>query len=322
MTTMRAAVRRNYGPPSVVTIEEVDRPSPGENDVLVRITTTSVNRTDCAYRSASPFVMRFITGLRKPRRFVIGTEFAGEVVETGAGVSRFSVGQRVFGYNEGHAGVHAEYVVVPEHGALAVTGEGISETTAAASTEGAHYALVSIRKAGLGAGQDALIYGASGAIGSAAVQLAKELGANVTAVCGTDQVETIRQLGPDRVVDYQTSDFTTDAQRYDLVFDAVGKTSYKACKPLLKPGGVYAWSEAGPWAKNFFLVAATRWFGPHRVIFAYPSFDQEMIEYLGGIVSSGAFTPLLDRSFPLDEIVSAYEYVETGQKVGNVTITV
>jgi NADPH:quinone reductase-like Zn-dependent oxidoreductase len=322
MTTMRAAVHDRYGGPSVVRVDDVERPTVSTDQILVRIRVTTVNRTDCAYRSATPAIVRFLTGLRVPRRRVLGTEYAGEVVEVGSEVTKFSPGDRVFGYNEGHFGTHAEYLTVPETAAVARISDGVSDKSAAASTEGSHYALVTLRKAGIGPGKKVLIYGASGGIGSAAVQLSKDLGATVTAVCGTAHLDTVAGLGADRVVDYQTADFTADQDRYDLVYDAVGKTSFAVCRRLLGRGGMYASSEAGRLAVNFWLVPVTRFARSGRVIFAYPSFDQELITHLGGLVGSGAFTPLLDRSWPLEEIVAAHEYVETGQKVGNVTITV
>lgn len=167
-----------------------------------------------------------------------------------------------------------------------------------------------------------LVYGATGAIGSAAVQLAKSLGASVTAVCGTAHVELVRGLGADRVVDYQTTDFTADDQRYDFVFDSVGKTNFATCRRLLKPGGRFASTEMGWLAQNFLLVVATRWIGDRKVIFAFPRHDKKIVEYLAGLLGSGEFSPLIDRTYPLEEIVDSYRYVETGQKLGNVIITV
>lgn len=323
MSTMRAAVHDRYGGPSVVRVADVDRPTVRSTGILIRVTATTVNRTDCAYRAATPPIVRFLTGLRSPRRAILGTEYAGEVIEIGAKVTKFAPGDRVFGYNESHFGAHAEYLTVPEDAAVAPIADGVSDASAAASTEGGHYALAVLRKAQVGPDSRVLVYGASGAIGSAAVQLAKHLGATVTAVCGLAQMDTIRELGADRAVDYQTTDFTADTDRYDLVYDAVGKSSYRACRRLIKPDGVFASSDAGTLAVNFLLVPVTALVRSRRVIFAYPSFDQEMIAHLGDLVGSGAFRPLIDdNSWSLEQIVSAHEYVETGQKFGNVIITV
>jgi NADPH:quinone reductase-like Zn-dependent oxidoreductase len=318
---MKAAVRTRYGPPSLVSVVDVDKPSVGPDDILVAVHATTVNRTDCAYRAARPFFMRALTGLTRPKLTILGTEFAGVVAETGGDVTKFAVGDRVFGYNEGPFGTHAEFLAVPASGPVATLPDGVSFASGAAGTEGSHYALAFIRVAGIKAGQDALVYGATGAIGSAAVQLLKQLGVTVTAVCDTDNVAKVKGLGADRVVDYTATDFTADDQRYDAVLDAVGKSTFGRCKRLLKPGGQYSSSELGPWAQNLVLPLVTRVM-KKRVRFAYPTQDQEMIEHLGRLLGSGEFAPLIDRHYPLAEIVAAYEYVETGRKVGNVVIDV
>lgn len=318
---MKAAVRTKYGPPGVVSILDVDKPSVGADDILVAVHATTVNRTDCAYRAAKPFFMRALTGLTRPKVTILGTEFAGVVAATGANVTAFDVGNRVFGYHEGPFGTHAEFVAVAAGGPVALLPQGVSFASGAAGTEGSHYALAFIRVAGAEAGQHVLVHGATGAIGSAAVQLLKQLGVTVTAVCDTANVAKVEGLGADRVIDYTTTDFTADDQRYDAVLDAVGKSTFGRCKRLLKPGGVYSSSELGPWAQNLVLPLVTRPM-KKRVRFAYPRQDQEMIEHLGRLLESGEFAPLIDRHYPLAEIVTAYEYVETGRKIGNVVIDV
>src|SRR6185369_2359622 len=197
----------------VVVIAEVDKPDAGDGGLLVKVHATTVNRTDCAYRAARPFFMRFLTGLIRPRPAVLGTEFAGVVEAVGSGVTSFGVGDKVFGYNEGPFGAHAEYLSIPQDGSLATIPANLSYQQAAPSTEGSHYALAHIRAARIQSGQDVLVYGATGAIGSAAVQLLKSVGANVTAVCGTDNVALVKGLGADKVVDYTAEDFTRDEQR-------------------------------------------------------------------------------------------------------------
>ncbi|MFI0445423.1 NAD(P)-dependent alcohol dehydrogenase [Actinomadura sp. 6N118] len=319
---MRAAVHSRYGPPDVVAIAEVDKPSIGDQDVLVRVHATTVNRTDCAYRAARPFFMRVLTGLVRPRRRVLGTEYAGVVEAVGSGVTSFAVGDRVFGYNEGAFGTHAEYLSVPQDGAIATMPAGMTFEEAAPGTEGSHYALSTVRSADVQAGQDVLVYGATGAIGSAAVQLLKDRGARVTAVCGTAHMELVKGLGADRVVDYTAEDFTRDEQSYDVVFDSVGKSTFGRCRRLLKPGGLYFSSELGPWGQNVFLPLVTPLFRGRRVKFAFPIEGQQMVQDLRDLIETGRFRPVIDRRYPLEQIVDAYRYVETGQKVGNVVITV
>jgi NADPH:quinone reductase-like Zn-dependent oxidoreductase len=319
---MKAAVHNRYGPPDVVRIAEVDKPSVGEQDVLVRVHATTVNRTDCAYRAAKPFFMRLLTGLTRPRRTVLGTEYAGVVEAVGGGVTSFAVGDRVFGYNEGAFGTHAEYLSVPHDGAVATMPTGVTFEEAAPGTEGSHYALAFLTKAGIRAGHNVLVYGATGGIGSAAVQLLKQRGATVTAVCGPDHLDLVKGLGADRVVDYTAQDFTRDEQSYDAVFDAVGKSTFGQCKRLLKPGGVYLSSELGPGCQNLLLPLVTPLFRGRKVKFPFPTQNQEMVRSFRDLMEAGEFRPVVDRRYPLEQIADAYRYVETGQKTGNVVITV
>jgi NADPH:quinone reductase-like Zn-dependent oxidoreductase len=245
------------------------------------------------------------------------------VVEAvGSGVRSFQVGDRVFGFSGSRFGAHAEYLVIPEDGLLATMPANLTYEQAAPSTEGSHYALSFIRKAKVQRGQDVLVNGATGAIGSAAVQLLKHLGANVTAVCGPEHVELVRRLGADRVLDYTAEDFTRDEQTYDVVLDAVGKSSFGRCRRLLKPGGTYLSSDLGRLSLNPVLALITPAFGGRKVMFPIPKDDPEMVRYFKELLESGAFRPLIDRRYPLDQIAEAYRYVETGQKIGNVVISV
>lgn len=300
---------------------EIDKPAPEDGELLVRVHAATVNRTDCAYRAAKPFFMRFVSGLRRPTATVLGNEFAGEVEAVGDGVTAFDVGDRVFGYNEGAFGAHAEYMTIPERGSLALIPENSTFAESAPGTEGSHYALSTIRATQVRRGQDVLVHGATGAIGSAAVQLLKGIGANVTAVCGTDHVALVERLGADRVIDDTVEDFTADQQRYDVVIDAVGKSTFNRCRGLLKPRGIYVSSELGRLSQNPFLALVTPLFRGKKVMFPVPKHDQEMIRHVEGLIASGTFMPIIDRRFRLDEIADAYRYVETGQKVGNVVIT-
>jgi NADPH:quinone reductase-like Zn-dependent oxidoreductase len=319
---MKAAVHTSYGPPEVARISEVEKPAAKDNEVLVKVHATTVNRTDCGLRAAEPFVNRFFTGLIRPRVTVLGNEFAGEVEAVGSGVTSFEVGDRVFGFNGSRFGAHAEYLAIPEDGSVATMPANVTFEEAAPSTEGSHYALSLIRKAKIRSGQGVLVNGATGAIGSAAVQLLRRLGADVTAVCDTENVELVRGLGAGRVIDHTAEDFTKDEQTYDVVLDAVGKSSFGRCKRLLKPGGIYLSSDLGPLSQNPILALITPLFGGKRVMFPIPRDDQETVRYFKGLVESGEFKPLIDRRYPLDQIVQAYRYVETGQKIGNVVISV
>lgn len=267
---MKAAVRSRYGPPEAVRIAEVPTPAPGDGEVLVRVRATTVNRTDCGFRAASPWIVRVFSGLSRPKVTILGSEFAGEIVSVGPGVSAFEPGDRVFGFSEDRFGAHAEYLTMPAGGAIATIPADLTFEEAAPSTEGSHYALSFIRKARIRSGRRVLVNGATGAIGSPAVQILKDLGARVTAVCATEHVELVRGLGPDRVIDYRTGDFTKDEERYDIVLDAVGKSSFGRCRRLLVPGGLYLSSDLGPLSQNPLLALVTPMFGGRKVLFPIP----------------------------------------------------
>ncbi|MGM9511111.1 NAD(P)-dependent alcohol dehydrogenase [Larkinella sp. GY13] len=321
-TTMRAGVYTAYGPPEIVQIKEVARPVPKENEVLIKVHATTVNRTDCGFRSAEYFIVRFFSGLFRPKQPILGNEFAGEVTEVGKAVTAFKPGDRVFGYNDSQFGAHAEYMVMAENDAVAPMPPTLTYEEAAPITEGGHYALCDIRAAKIRKGQAVLINGATGAIGSAAVQLVKVLGASVTAVCDTKNVALVKSLGADVVIDYTKEDFTKISQLFDVVFDAVGKSSFGKCKPLLKTGGVYMSTELGSMSQNPFLALVTPFVGSKKVLFPIPTISQADVLYLKKLVETGQYKPVIDRRYSLEQIVDAYRYVETGQKVGNVVITV
>lgn len=319
---MKAAVTTRYGPPEVVCVVDVPRPRAAAGELLVRVHATTVNRTDCGFRAAHPWFIRGFTGVTKPKRTILGNEFSGVVEAIGTEVSRFAVGDRVFGYDDTHFGAHAEYLAISEDAPVATMPDGEDFRTMAPATEGSHYALTYIRAAGVDDSSEVLVYGATGAIGSAAVQIIKSLGAHVTAVCSSEHVDLVANLGADRVVDRTTTDFLTDTQRYDLVFDAVGKCSFRQCRNLLKPRGIWTSTDLGPLSQNPLLALATRSSRRRRVLFPAPKIDREVVAYLKGLVESRQFTPVVDRTYPLDRIVDAYRYVETQQKIGNVVIAV
>jgi NADPH:quinone reductase-like Zn-dependent oxidoreductase len=303
-------------------IADVDKPVAGTLEVLVKVRAATVNRTDCGFLSGKPWIVRLFSGLRMPKATVLGCEFAGVVEAAGSGVTSLAVGDRVFGFSEWRFGGQAEYVTMPEDGSIATIPANVTFEVAACSTEGSHYALSMITKAKIEAGNHVLVNGATGAIGSAAVQLLKRLGVIVTAVCATEYVELVRGLGADRVIDYTAEDFTRDEQKYDVVLDAVGKSSFGRCKRLLVPRGIYVSSDLGFLAQNPLLAFVTPLF-KQRVLFPIPpKYSQARVEGFKAMLEAGEFKPVIDRRYPLDQIVEAYRYVETGQKIGNVVIDV
>ncbi|MDX2086262.1 MAG: NAD(P)-dependent alcohol dehydrogenase [Kofleriaceae bacterium] len=314
-----------YGAPEVLEIREVPTPVPAHRELLVRVQYSSVNRTDCGFLRAKPFITRFFSGLRRPRHTSLGCEFAGRVEAVGPGVTQFAVGDAVFGFDDSRWGGHAEYKVIREDKAVTRTPDGISSEAAAVATEGAHYALVYMRATKVGPGSRVLVHGATGAIGSAAVQLAKFLGAHVVATSTTRNVELVRGLGAERVIDHEREDFTQCGETFDLVFDAVGKSRFAACKPLLVERGVYVSTELGPYGQNPLLGLLSplyRLAGAKRVMFPLPMCRKEDVEFLRDRLARGELRPVIDRTYPLDEIRDAFAYVETGQKTGNVILRI
>lgn len=318
---MRAVVHDRYGPPEVLRIEEVERPVPKEDEVLVRIRATSVTRSDAHLRAGTPAVQRLQSGLRRPKRRILGHELAGEVEEVGSAVTEFQVGDRIFGalpYLALRSGAHAELMAVPARWPVVPIPEGLSFEHAAGVADGAFSALNGLRPVEVD-GKDVLVYGASGSIGTAAVQLAKHFGAHVTAVCDTKNVELVRSLGPDEVIDYLEEDFTKNGRAYDVVFDAVGKHSFRRSKPSLKPGGVYLPTDG---FRNILLWLVHKRVGDKKVVFELPPrFRKEDALLLAELLADGRYRPVIDRVYPFDDVVEATRYVETGQKVGNVVLT-
>jgi NADPH:quinone reductase-like Zn-dependent oxidoreductase len=318
---MKAAVYTRYGSPEVVRLKNVEKPVPKDNEVLIKIHAATVNRTDCGFRSANYFISRFWSGLLRPKYPILGCEFAGIVESIGKNVTEFKPGDKVFGYNDSKFGGHAEYIALPETDAITFIPANLDFYEAATMSEGAHYALNYVRATKVCEGKNVLINGATGAIGSAAVQLMKHFGARITAVCNTRNVDLIKSLGADRVIDYQTEDFTQIPEKFDIVFDAVGKNSFKNCKKLLTEKGIYVSTELGSKGANVFLAILTSFSKGKRVLFPIPDIRKDDLILLKTLAENGKFKPVIDRHYPLDEIVEAYQYVETGQKTGNVVIT-
>jgi NADPH:quinone reductase-like Zn-dependent oxidoreductase len=334
---MRAVVYDRYGPPEVLRLEDVERPVPHADEILIRIHTSTVNRADCAERSGKRFISRFLIplltmredlrhkrrvlgGALRPERPILGSELAGEVEAVGAAVSEFKVGDRVFGMSP--FGAHAEFVCVGERGPLAHMPAGMSFDDAAAVCDGAILALGSLRRAGLRKGQRILVYGASGSIGTAGVQLAKHLEAHITAVCNTKNVELVKSLGADKVIDYQRQDFTKNGKTYDVIFDAVGKHSFRRCRRSLTRDGTFIATDLGFMWHVPVLLLLTKWVGNLRVVAYFPRYTKTDILFLHKLLEAGAYRAVIDRCYPIEEVVEATRYVETGQKTGNVVLTV
>jgi len=324
---MQAVVYDWYGPPDVLRLEDVERPVPLADEILVKIHATAVTRADCATREANrrsgllvSMISRLISGARRPKQRILGSELAGEVEAVGAAVTEFAVGDQVFGSTGFRFGTYAEFTCVRESARIAPMPAGMSFEEAASICDGGLNSLWCLRLAQLRQGTSILVYGASGAIGTAGVQLAKHLGAEVTAVCSTKNLELVRSLGADRVIDYTKEDFTKNGETYDVIFDAVGKHSFGRSKGSLKPGGRYLATDG---LGNLLLGLWTSRFGDKKVIFQIPPrYTKLDVLFLKELVEAGKYRAVIDRRYPLEDVVEAARYVETEQKIGNVVLTV
>jgi NADPH:quinone reductase-like Zn-dependent oxidoreductase len=317
---MRAVVYERYGPPEVLRIDNVEQPVPKDNEVRIKIHATSVTRTDIGLRAGKPFLVRFFFGLLRPKRPILGTELAGEVDAVGLGVTQFVVGDHVFGSTPGfRTGAYAEYICLEESAPIAHKPARMTFEEAAAVTDGMILALMCLEAARVGKAKRIVVYGASGAIGTAGVQLARHFGADVTAVCTTKNVELVQSLGADRVIDYTKEDFTKNGETYDIIFDAVGKHSFSRCKASLKQGGVFVATDG---LRNALLALWTSRIGDKKVLFPIPPhYTQKNVLLLKELIEAGKYRAVIDRCYPLESVVEAHRYVETEQKTGNVVVT-
>ena len=322
---MKAIVATNYGSPEVLELREVAKPIPKNNEVLVKVYATTVTAGDSRVRSFNvPRSMwlpaRLTLGLRSPKKAILGMVIAGEVESVGEEVTRYKKGDQVYAYDITRLSAYAEYVCVAENYALAFKPSTLSYEEAAAIPFGAVTALHFLRKGNIRSGHNVLVYGASGSVGTAAVQLARFFGAHVTGVCSTRNVELVKSLGADRVIDYTQEDFTTNGETYDIIFDTVGKTSLSGILKSLKNGGSYLQAASGPAQLIQMKLAANR----NGITFvgetATPT--KEALTYLKDLVEAEKIKPVIDRCYPLDQMVEAHRYVDAGHKRGNVVITV
>jgi len=317
---MKAAVRRMYGPPSRIVIEKLSKSTPNDDELLVKVNVTTINRTDCANLAAKPFIMRFVLGLFKPRKVVLGTDFAGLVISKGKSVKSFEIGDKVFGFVDTGLESQAEFMKIKEKDVFQIP-KDIDYSKAIASLEGAHYAYSFIHKVKLRPKQSILINGASGAIGSALLQFLKQFDVHITATCKTKNTELIKSLGAHKVYDYETEDFTIKNDKYDYIFDTAGKSSFRKCKPRLNKNGVFLSSELGKYGLNILLSLISLIFNK-KVKIAIPFSTKLTIPYVSNLLEKGIFNPLIDCYYELSNIKEAYTYVLKGQKVGNVLLII
>jgi NADPH:quinone reductase-like Zn-dependent oxidoreductase len=322
---MRAVVYTKYGPPDVLELQEIEKPTPRRNEVCIRVHATTVTSGDAKLRSFEfPFIyqlpMRVMNGFRTPKRTILGNELAGEIESVGEDVKLFKEGDFVFGSTGLGGGAYAEYVCLPEGGALAIKPANLTFEQAAALPFGGHTALFFLRKANIQGGQKALIYGASGSVGTSAVQIAKYFGAEVTGVCSTANVEVVKSLGADRVIDYTKEDFAEDGKVYDVIFDTVGKSSFSPSLRSLSPNGIYLLGAV--WKMSWYLRAIwTSATSAKKVIPGIANENQEDLLFLKKLAEAGKLRPVISKSYPLEQIAAAHREVDSGHKVGNVVIT-
>jgi len=322
---MKVASNYSYGPPSLITIKNVEKPSPKPDQVLVKIHYSSVNRTDNGFLRGKPFVTRFFTGLLRPKYLSVGCEFSGVVARVGREVTQFKTGDRVFGFDDQNFGGYAQYKVIDENKMIEKIPDNISFQQAAVALEVAHYALFYIYKMPSPKNTKVFVNGATGSIGSAGVQMLKAEGYYVEASSTTKEIETVKNLGADKVIDWEKQDISKVASKCDVYFDAVGKSNFKQARKILNPGGVYMSSELGPYGQNplwSLINPVQRIISKRNIRFPIPQTRKREAQTIAKYLADGKFVPLIDRQYSMAEIPRAFTYVETGNKVGNVVIEI
>jgi NADPH:quinone reductase-like Zn-dependent oxidoreductase len=319
---MKASVYNRYGSPDVLKFEQLPVPEPKPGEVLIRVYSTTVNRTDCGFRKSEYLITRLFSGIFKPHMRVLGNEFSGVIEKAGSGVHQYKKGDKVFGLSTMKFGAHAEYICLKENGSFTLMPPNLSFNEAAAVCDGMMLASNFMKKINFEKQKNIMVNGASGSIGSAALQLAKYYGANVTAVCKTESMDVVKSLGANTYIDYKKEDFTQRNEQYDVILDAVGKSTFFKCKKILKPGGIYISSELGHNWQHIWLALTTPWLGGKKVLFPIPTDSKEQTEMYKSILLSGKYKAIIDRIYPFEKIKEATEYVETGEKTGNVVIEI
>jgi NADPH:quinone reductase-like Zn-dependent oxidoreductase len=319
---MKAAVRYSYGPIDSIQVIDIPIPEPKSNEIRIKVMATTVNRTDLGVLTGKPYIMRAFAGFPKPTKPVTGTDFAGIVDKVGEGVTEFKVGDRVWGLQDNGAGTHGEFACISVKTAVMKIPEGVGYAEIVACAEAAHYAYNFLNKVKLEPGNHVLVNGGTGAIGSAAIQMLKSKGITVSAVCHEINVEKVKALGADRVIALEKEDFTKEKIQYECVLDAVGKSRFSLCKPILKPGGIYISSELGPNWENLTLALTTPVFGGKKVVFPLPLNVLESMTVIKDLLLKGHFKPLMDRTFSLDQVREAFSYVASEKKIGNVILEI
>jgi NADPH:quinone reductase-like Zn-dependent oxidoreductase len=319
---LRAVVQDRYGPPEVLRIAEVEKPIPQPGEVLIRVYASTVSQTDTHIRRANLILWRLLFGWRRPRHRTLGVDLAGVVEAIGPGVTEFKVGDEIFGMVGWRAGAHAEYVCLPEAGSIAMKPTNLTFEEAASICDGAMQGLATLRRGQVGKGTRLVVYGASGSLGTAAVQVAKHLGAHVTGVTSSRNVELVRSLGADDVIDYTREDLTKRGPVYDVVIDAVGKYAFHWGKRALKRGGIYVETDFGPHKlETVVMWPLSRWIGGARLTFGSGQRAKADVLLMKQLIETGAYRPVIDHIYPMEQVVEAHRRVESWHKVGNVVLT-
>jgi len=319
---MKAIVYTKYGSPEVLRLKEVAMPIPKDNEVLIKIYATSVTSGDCRMRKADPFAVRFINGFTRPTKItILGNELSGEIEAVGKDVKLFGIGDQVFGQAGMSLGANAEYICLPEEGTLAIKPTNLTHEEAATIPFGGNTALHFLRKGNIRSGQKVLIYGSSGSLGTSAIQLAKNFGAEVTGVCSTTNVDLVKSLGADKVIDYTKENFTKNGQTYDIIFDTIGKSPFSGCVKSLKQKGIYlrAVHMTVPSIVRGLWTSMT---SSKKVIGGVATELKENLVFLKELIEEGKLKPVIDKRYPLEQIAEAHRYVDKGHKKGNIAIKV